>query len=484
MNFSGPMNIRWFGATPDDATDDTVAIRKAIAALPASGGSVYVPPGTFLVNAEASEALLLRSGVHLSGAGPASIIKFVDEPTPGAYDGHSMLHAVPSSAQGIEIHDLQLDGDRLHYSGGQVQNHAALLEGCHDCRVTRVTIHDFRGDGVYLFKGTGADRSRHCVLSDNVIYDMARASVNLDGASDVVVSSNTFYVSDAAIAEGPSAPSGVAIKMEQDDPGQDVSGIVIAGNVWSSGMAAGIGLSGGGTARIRDVSITGNTFNLRTDSPNPGQCLNLFKVEHVTISGNACNGGMGGGFQIFGGPADYVTISGNTLRGQVGGATTAAISVGGGNYDQVRVLNISGNIIKNVTRGVSISRMIDSDTVAHFVNITGNTFVDCTHGIVLAESQDVTISANTFTSTVASSYAIKFDDANNGSIHTSRVSISNNNLSGTLVGGILQSQFSQIVDFSLTGNDFRSPVGGWLKVNNLGPAVTGTVVIANNAGYP
>jgi hypothetical protein len=47
-------DVRMFGAKGDGVTNDTAAIVLAIAALPTSGGTVYFPPGTYLVTSTLS----------------------------------------------------------------------------------------------------------------------------------------------------------------------------------------------------------------------------------------------------------------------------------------------------------------------------------------------------------------------------------------------------------------------------------------------
>ena len=44
------LNVKDFGAIGDGTTDDSVSIRNAILALPAGGGDIYFPPGTYLVS--------------------------------------------------------------------------------------------------------------------------------------------------------------------------------------------------------------------------------------------------------------------------------------------------------------------------------------------------------------------------------------------------------------------------------------------------
>ena len=66
------ISIKSHGAVGDDSTDDTTAIQAAIDALPAGGGIVYVPPGTYKTTA----VLTGKANMRLVGEGPEiSIIK-------------------------------------------------------------------------------------------------------------------------------------------------------------------------------------------------------------------------------------------------------------------------------------------------------------------------------------------------------------------------------------------------------------------------
>src|SRR5919199_4401699 len=42
-------NVRDYGAYGDGSHDDTAGIQRAIASLPSTGGTVYVPAGTYLI---------------------------------------------------------------------------------------------------------------------------------------------------------------------------------------------------------------------------------------------------------------------------------------------------------------------------------------------------------------------------------------------------------------------------------------------------
>lgn len=64
------ISVTDYGATGNGATDDTVAIQNALNALPASGGTVFFPCGTYLIGEGSANVGLTRGflPVRLSAA--------------------------------------------------------------------------------------------------------------------------------------------------------------------------------------------------------------------------------------------------------------------------------------------------------------------------------------------------------------------------------------------------------------------------------
>lgn len=60
------LNVREFGATGDGSTNDTTPIQAALDAVPSLGGTVYFPPGTYIVSAT---NLTPKANTRLLGAG-------------------------------------------------------------------------------------------------------------------------------------------------------------------------------------------------------------------------------------------------------------------------------------------------------------------------------------------------------------------------------------------------------------------------------
>lgn len=99
--FSGPLNVRWFGAKGDGIADDTAPINNSItyALGHAQSPAVYAPAGNYLVN-----KVVIKTGLHLYGDGVLNT-KFsahtplsdsgsecgIFECDPGAYQLHNVM---------------------------------------------------------------------------------------------------------------------------------------------------------------------------------------------------------------------------------------------------------------------------------------------------------------------------------------------------------------------------------------------------------
>jgi hypothetical protein len=108
---SGYVNITQHGATPNDTTDDTTAIRNAINAARAAGTGVWVPAGSFVMAARVDV-----QGVAVRGAGPwYSVLK-----------GRTGKGGFFATGGNVTIADLMIDGD-VRYRDDH--NFDAALEG-------------------------------------------------------------------------------------------------------------------------------------------------------------------------------------------------------------------------------------------------------------------------------------------------------------------------------------------------------------------
>ncbi|GLQ91149.1 glycosyl hydrolase family 28-related protein [Dyella acidisoli] len=161
------LNVRNFGAMGNGATDDTAAFQAAINALPASGGTVVVPDGTYMINA--LKAINLRSHVRLS------------------MWGNAYLQAIPNNASrywvvkvwnvnNVEIVGGHVIGERSTHQGTSGEwGYDISVSGSSNVYVHDIKLADSWGDGI-LIGAIGSGTS--AVLSTNVTLNRVTSDNN------------------------------------------------------------------------------------------------------------------------------------------------------------------------------------------------------------------------------------------------------------------------------------------------------------------
>jgi hypothetical protein len=126
LNLTGPVHTKGpiydvfaFGAVGDGTTDDTAAIQAAIDALPSSGGVVYLPAATYVVNGTLN--LTDKENVRLRGDGAANAV-YQAVSTKGTIlkrvSGTGLIldwsaSAATQSLRGCGIEGITFDGNNL-----------------------------------------------------------------------------------------------------------------------------------------------------------------------------------------------------------------------------------------------------------------------------------------------------------------------------------------------------------------------------------
>jgi polygalacturonase len=198
-------NIRDFGAKGDGRTLDTAAINQAIlAADAAGGGTVLVPPGTYVsssIHLRSNITLYLGSGATIEAADPGAAP--YDQPEPNEwgdkfhYQDYGHSHWQNSLIWGIGLHDVSILGPGLIHGKG-LNNGLELLSGRYkdggpgtgnkaialrDCR--NVTLRDFSilHGGHFGILATGVSN----LTVDNLKIDTNRDGMDIDCCLNVRV---------------------------------------------------------------------------------------------------------------------------------------------------------------------------------------------------------------------------------------------------------------------------------------------------------
>jgi hypothetical protein len=161
------VNVRDFGARGDGTTDDAAAVLAAVAALPPGGGTVWFPPGTYMLG-RAIRAQ--KNNVVLAGAGWGTVLKLANNAS------HELRNVIEVySVNGWVIRDIQIDGNRANnpsyvYAWAQ---HAILIGVSTHITVERVYCHDTRRNGIWIDASSSHCEILNCYVDGVNVFDTA-----------------------------------------------------------------------------------------------------------------------------------------------------------------------------------------------------------------------------------------------------------------------------------------------------------------------
>jgi parallel beta-helix repeat protein len=345
---SAPVSVTTSGqlvATREVSPSQSVS--AAIAALPASGGSVHLAPGVYTV-----KDLWLGNGVQLIGSGPSTVLR----PAAGAnYDSILNIRGV-----GVSVRGLTLDGNAAAQTGGEGWG-VQVGPGARDVVIRKVQIVDARLQGVYMW----GDHQRVSVQDSQIDGGgQARAGV-MDQISDAasgdtsVLRTTVRNVRDYGINFFPWTPSRVYPGARALAVGNIVEHVQNAatdngtneGGIWTGGAEAVIRdnvVSDTGWDGIQTIGASSHTVIAANHVSRTG--VGIY-VEHQTwdslIEGNTLTEITGTGINVewrYGGEGSgRLTIRRNTITSPGGYGVFIDVAAN----DNV----IDGNVISDARQG-------------------------------------------------------------------------------------------------------------------------------------
>ena len=292
------VSVADFGACPDDAKPDAVAIERA--ANNADGALVFLPPGRYV---QEKGIRIGRSNVVLFGPGAVlDATNAADYSVALAGDGASAANlelrlSVPGRrTSGSSTVRLQASGKGNLIIGNVIRGSrgaAVAMFGARDFRVSRNTISDTLADGIHVTRGSLGgiiDDNEVAGTGDDLIavvsYRQKRGQAEVGEVSDIVIRNNTvgpnrwgrgiaviggrnITISDNTIVSNASA-AGIMIAQEKSYGTYGVRHVIVERNVItdrSGGRPTGEGsaiqvngtIAGPGEG-VRDVVVRNNTI--------------------------------------------------------------------------------------------------------------------------------------------------------------------------------------------------------------------------------
>jgi hypothetical protein len=293
---AGDFDITKYGATPDDATDDTLAISRALSACrDAGGGTVVVPTGTFIVSRQKSESPILEvpSQTTFRGVGEKSVLKFA-----AAVNGTNFWRMLGASraARDIVIRDLHLDGSTAatEYTKGKTaeQNHGMFFHSSagpvENVTIEKCLVENFSGDCIALSLGC-----RRFTVRDVTLRNFIRQGIQLGGKEG----DGVHLVTGCRDLEHTVQPGGSTIHVEHAEGG---SGFTIEHNYCRHHLIA-----GGGAHKlvVRDNEVIGRiegngikdglfeNNRLHAEAVTKTAIMQFGYADGLVIRGNTIEGG-------------------------------------------------------------------------------------------------------------------------------------------------------------------------------------------------
>jgi polygalacturonase len=291
------LNAKDFGAYGDGLRDDTAALQRAISALPTDGGTVFVPAGSYLI--DAVKSVKLRSLMHLQLDPNAKLLA-----KPNTSDSYNVLYV-------DVLHDVEISGGQIV---GERDRHVGTTgEGGHGIRVRgsqRVTIRDILisngwGDGITV--GPKPVYQKPYIYSrDVVVANVVCTNNRRNGLSIGNVIGMKVYDSEFSNTNGTSPQCGIDVEPDRDIDDNGYNDQVLIENCRMNGNAA-YGMNVWKRARnltVKNCTIEDNkTCGVVTTGLNGGYFI-----------GNTIRNNMSTGLFIKTGTVN-VGIGGNTFYG-------------------------------------------------------------------------------------------------------------------------------------------------------------------------
>jgi hypothetical protein len=435
------------------ATVNTTALGKVLDAVPATGGTVYFPPGIYRINPNALSKI--KSGTTLLGVAGASILKMADA---SYISGAVMMQnvSISNGNSGITIDGLTFDGnDRGNNT--IAQGSVAPLLGCQKCvdfTVRNSTFLDSKGIGVQAFKGQRVRFENNLAFHTGQIAIGSAPAFYCLGVDGCEMIGNTLENTYSGMwcrhTSGPSESKDCIIR--------DNSYVQLpaAAKCQASGVPYAC-CSGLGTATSTTCSAADNTG-----------CLcdaGVIRNVGVLVDANAA--------QVTG---NYFLRSGNIL-------VDAVASIGP--YDTADVLVADNQLIDLGLNTLMTNPAIDlvaSDQRLDRVQVRTNTIfntrasgIRIASGTAAAASIALTDNAIETSCTASATCGAIFLDTLTGTSAIDQITIAENTLVGSAAHGLRIEDLS--TNIRLGRNDLRSNTSGDYTT-------TGTVTYANNAPGP
>jgi len=421
------VSVKDFGAVGDGVTDDTSAIQAAIDSLPSTGGTVFVPKGTYMVSGISLHGTGLdKNNISIVGCGPSSHIKKLAHSDITTDEGRRANVIQALYGNGHQVKSLKVEGNLSRggltppyttklvtgstvYSTGRVYSVSATYgSGSVLDPTNRIVLVLPAGNGITAHATDVSNDITAGYITDvtNQPYNEAtgsgylngyeidgdfrfREGIYLNGLTSAMVGTSvencevtdTVYggiVHGAGPLYNAWAGFGTFRSRIHNNYVHDTGATCIGGGKKVQASIDGNVVSGTDSTGIRcdagsDKTIISNNIVDCDDISNANGCIQAYQSDSVVFTGNYCENAIFGILVNEGGRA-IITSNNISNCGSGIGVTAAGFSV------------ISNNHLTTVNNGIILN---SNDS-----NVVGNTFFDVTTKISGSSNRSTFIGNN------------------------------------------------------------------------------------------
>jgi hypothetical protein len=236
------VNVKSMGAKGDGRSDDTKAIQRAIDKVAGTGGTVYLPPGTYRVHTARKYRLNLKSNMTFK-MHPQAILKMFPTDKPH----YTVLRIY--DAQDVTVTGGTIVGDRRTHKGkgGEWGMGIFIMKGSERVTISNVRARELWGDGFHISDA-----------EDVALCGVRAESNRRQGLS--IIHGNRILVTRSLFRDTQGTRPAAGIDLEPDNPKQTISNVRIERSKFINNEGGGIMIAGK-KARISRVQIQDNEFD-------------------------------------------------------------------------------------------------------------------------------------------------------------------------------------------------------------------------------
>lgn len=349
-NFNGVYSVRWWGATGDGVTDDSIAIRKCIAFVKSvGGGEIYFPAGTYIVSRRVgspNDIMQLSSNMKVSGEGMTKT-KLKLNPTDLKNFRRMFNFDDAADVSNVEISHLEIDMSNTFTTYPPSD---------------AVTFPDAQNAGIFVF--STSHTITNCYFHDLFIHDVTGDVIGVSKNANNVTIDRIYqrdYLRQGISVGGSGGVNNIFVSKIFDLP--FVNGVIKGGNSIHCEPSVTVTNLNYRDCVVQDFSASGvnggviDNVTALSNNPVSNVCNNIqnFNIINCSISGR---------FQISP-AADNVTVSNCNLNDGL-----VVTSVGGVGLRSVNNISVNNNnIITSTFEAVKIDNvdavMVTSNNIRH-----------------------------------------------------------------------------------------------------------------------